>query len=259
MNDYAKHAWSWVAPPAWPIPPVGWYPTGAWCPNTSWPVPPLDWQGWACDPPLTEADREADAGAREGRPPIILLAGVEVPSVVGPPEWDFSLVEADLSGIPIVWVPRQQDPQVVRDRRAAWWALLTARSAALVRHPAGVLLELGAVERECLLAWRQVLHALEVDPVFAREDVVPPFDSPARRAVLDSQRIWLETLAAQRQFLLDVTNGNRHPDEYVTFRWGSAQAMSACLRACLDWCGEGAFRLAQKHVQDEAYGDRVLG
>jgi len=76
------HIWVWVAPPGWPVPPVGWSPPALWQPPPDWPVPPANWQYWvpvavpsmAPPPPVTIRVEEASRRSLVWETRFVLLA-----------------------------------------------------------------------------------------------------------------------------------------------------------------------------------------
>lgn len=46
LGTSTSHAWSFNAPPGWPIPPGGWQLVPGWQPDPSWPAVPDNWTWW---------------------------------------------------------------------------------------------------------------------------------------------------------------------------------------------------------------------
>lgn len=85
----ADHVWVWVAPPGWPVPPVGWSPPPLWQPPPDWPVPPSNWRYWipvavpeASAPPVTFRVEEASRQNLRWETRFVMIAFL-IPGVTG--------------------------------------------------------------------------------------------------------------------------------------------------------------------------------
>lgn len=227
----------WLAPPGWPAPAAGWYPSLEWLPDPTWPWPP---------------------------PRHLFWSPIDVDAFLNSEEVEFP-AEPDLSDVPLVWVPApgwpipapgwypderwkpdkawprapygfqhwQPDPAVIAARRQRWWNDTIDVAAACLASLRARVAELSLLEWTWTSAWVSVRMLTPPLPIEVHFSAVLPLHHPARAAVADAERSALLAADEQRQSLLDPSS-NRTAAERLAHASHRAQYSFRQLRQRLD-------------------------